>query len=86
MKYSLTWAELDTCTTAEQIVQLLRVHNIKGQQNSPTDCPLAIATGDYVNGDTRELDGYFTPLTNAQKLFVLHFDQGYYPDLETSFP
>lgn len=80
----LTWDQLDSFQTADEVAGCLRRVGVKGLQASCEYCPLAVATGWIVThrrrwwpwNDTKE-----APLTAAQRAFTLSFDQGGYPDL-----
>jgi len=49
----ITWKELDRCTDADAVAELLRQRNIKGKLHLVDQCPLAVATGWCVGYLTR---------------------------------
>ena len=82
----ISWKVLDRYKTSRGIAALLRKHKIRGKRYDQFLCPLAKATNWKVGGNFRtDIRNLSEPimLTEAERDFVLYFDTGEYPYLES---
>jgi hypothetical protein len=77
----ISWDDLNRCTTADEIADLLQRNGVRGIPQNKSQCPLARVTGWRIGAHNAYTDHEIRPLTPAQQEFVELFDDYEYPDL-----